>query len=162
MAGVGSALGFFGTAVQDLFAAGGAQATSEGLQMASADYTRAAQFSYENAHIAGIQGAVQATQLSRQIALVGGKVSAGVAGAGGTEGGSAGDILRSSVTEGGLASAGLAIKTQMTVEGYKQQGLSYTSQAAQASLNAEAAKGKASGAMWGAAFNVAGGLFALL
>lgn len=68
---------------------------------------------------------LQQSQTDRQIFQATGAQRAGAAGAGFAEGGSAGDLLRDSASQGALAKATLAQQGVITEAGYEEQSQSY-------------------------------------
>lgn len=156
-----SALPFFGSAVGSFFGAEGAGAVQQGDLAAADAYEKAAQIDFGNAHLAMISGNIIQAQLGRKINMASGKVSAQAAGSGGTQGGSAGDVLRMGAMEGGLAKAVQSVSNELQVRGYQQRGTAELGQAAQMQGAAAQAGAAKAGGMFGAAFSAIGGLFSL-
>jgi len=149
MAGSGSAAGAIGGAAGDLFAgifgfAGG---------MAEADaYKQAAKYALQNAVISQEAGDIKLAQTGRAIYKTIGAQEAGYAGAGLTGGGSAQEVLRSSVSQGALEKAIVNEQTQINVIGYKSQAAQFSGMAAAAKA---AAQGDLIGGIISAATTVA-------
>ena len=161
MTGFADSLPFFGSAVSQLFGAEGAGAVQQGDLAAAAGYEKAMKIAFTNAHLSTISGNILNAQLGRKINMATGKVESQVAASGFTQGGSAGDVLRMSAMEGGLAKAVQSVNNELKTNSYRQQGEAFAAQAAQmqgAAAQAGAAKG---GGMFGAAFSAVGGLFSL-
>lgn len=161
MTGIADSLPFFGSAVGQFFGAEGAGAVQQGDLAAADAYEKAASIDFGNAHLAMISGNIIQTQLGQKINLAMGKVSAEAAGSGGTQGGSAGDVLRMSAMQGGLAKAVQGVSNELQVRGYQEKGTAEDAQAAQMQGAAAAAGAAKAGGMFGAAFSAVGGLFSL-
>ena len=161
MAGFADSLPFFGSAVSQLFGSQASAASAQGSMAAAGSYQEAARIAFNNARLAGISGAIKATQIGRQIMMASGKLETQVAGSGFTQGGSAGDVIRMAAMQGGLAKAVQSVDTELQVASFKQQGTAYEGQAAAATGAAAAASASSGGGLLGALFSGAGGLFAL-
>jgi len=161
MTGFADSLPFFGSAVSQLFGAEGAGAVQQGDLAAAADYEKAGKLAFSDAHLAEISGNILNAQLGRKINMATGKVEAQVAASGFTEGGSAGDVLRMSAMEGGLAKAVQSVNNQLQVDKFKAMGISADASAAQMQGAAAQAGAAKAGGMFGAAFSAVGGLFSL-
>lgn len=126
-----AALSDVGGAVSDLFGMFGSQ------QAASA-YDKAADVAEGNKAVTLRSGEIQQQQENQTIVQSLGTTNAGVAGAGFTMGGSAGDLLRMSAQKGALNKQLLANQTEITAQGFEQQAQAYEGQK-------EAANTKAAG-----------------
>lgn len=111
-------------------------------------YKKAQQYALQNANIAQEAGDIKMEQTKRQIFKVLGAQQAGYAAAGLTSGGSAQEVLRSSVSQGALEKAIVNAQTQINVTGYKEQ-------AAQFAGMSTAAKAAGVGAIVGGVANAA-------
>lgn len=115
----------------------GTRLTAEGLRIkargdiAEADnYDLASGLARENLAYTEQSTRVQAYQLGRQVTSVIGGQRASVAAGGFAQGGSAGDILRDSASQGALARGVLLQQGQITEAGYEQQAKSYDTMSA--------------------------------
>lgn len=95
-------------------------------------YSDAAKYASQNAIIAQEAGDIKKEQASRQIFKVIGAQKAEYAGAGLTGGGSAQEVLRSSVQQGALEKAIIGEQTQIDVNGYLEQAAQFRGMAAAA------------------------------
>ncbi len=168
----------YGAAASDLFSglggliSGNGQAAAdefnaEGDTKEAAAYRLAAGLSTENAAIQTASTGIQKTQTMRQIFLAGGTQVASLASNGFENGGSGGDILRSTAEQGAIQKQLVGTQGQIQENAYTQQANSYTglaesadeaARAAQASANASRSGGvlKAVGGVVGALFSVFG------
>lgn len=170
--------GLFGAANDLLGGIGnfmGAQATAKGYKysatgsrIAAASYGEAAGIAGQNAALATASANIQKTQSARQVFQAIGGQSADVAGAGFGAGGSAGDLLRSSVQQGALQRQLLGIQGEITSNSYEQEQKSFLAQQDAANVQAQAsdsaAKSAKQGGFLGAlgtAVKVGAGLFSL-
>lgn len=139
--------GDIGGAVSDIFGAVG------GLDEASA-YKKAAQIDSENAVISQQSTALNEQLASRKIYQSIGTERADTGAAGFQMGGSALDLMRSSVEQGAMT------KQIIGAQG-EQQALSYQEQAAAHEGQASAAEAKSSGGFLGGLLNIAGAAISL-
>lgn len=134
MADFFSGLSDIGGAVSDLFdAAGSAKAGSA--------YGQAASIAEQNAAITLRSGEIQQQQENQGIIQAIGGEQASVAGAGFTQGGTAGDLMRMSVQKGALNKQLLANQTEITAQGFDQQAAAYKGQQQAAEMQAKAQGG---------------------
>lgn len=145
MADFQTAFGDFGGAVSDLF---GAQGSSQ----AAGAYEKAAQIALTNEALTRRSTAIQEQQQNIQTYKVIGSENAEVAGAGFTQGGSAGDLLRSSAQQASLSKQLISTQGEINAQGYEQQAQAYEGQA-QASKTQ--AKGQGAGGLLNAVAGVA-------
>jgi hypothetical protein len=143
-------LGFSAAASQEQAAAARTAASADLLQgqgdiLEGQMYTTAAAFAQENVGFTEQSTAIQAAQAQRQLYMTLGTSRATAAGAGGTGGGSAADILRSSASQGALNTAVLKQQGLITAAGYQEQATAYTAQAGAANIAAEAQQEGATG-----------------
>lgn len=145
----------FGAAASDLFQgqadqakAGAADAQAAGAMTASqadllksqgdlqegAAYGEAAGLADVNAQYTAQSTAIQQAQADRTLFLSTGETKADVASSGFSEGGSAGDILRASASQGALNRAALGQQGLITEAGYQEQASSYRSMQTAAGL----------------------------
>jgi len=115
-----------GGAINDLFSGIGKEAQASGL-------SQAANLEEQNVQLAKESGALQETMAQRKIEMGIGTEEAGVAGAGFSSGGSAGDLLRASQEQAALTKGVIGVQTQINVTGYEAQAAAYTSEANAAS-----------------------------
>lgn len=92
----------------------------------ASNYDIAAQLAKANAAYTQQSTALQEYQVGRQVTQTIGSQQAAVAASGFSSGGSAGDLLRSSASQGALAKATLAQQGVITEAGYNEQAQSYT------------------------------------
>lgn len=133
---------FLGGAIGDL--AGGFAGLSE-----ANSYSQASKIALENEQLAKTSTELQETALQRQAYQTISSQKAEVAGAGFAAGGSAGDLMRSSVQQASLAKGLTQVQGAIQQQGFAQEAASYQGQAA-------AAKAKASGGFLGGLLNLAG------
>lgn len=145
MADIGTAIGDFGGAVSDLFG-------SAGSSQAASSYSKAAQIAQTNEALTLRSTAVQEQQEDIQTYKVLGTESADVAGAGFTQGGSAGDLMRSSANQAALSKQLIENQGQITAQGYAEQANAYEGQASAAQTQS---KGQAAGGILGAISGIA-------
>lgn len=88
-------------------------------------YGKAAQYADINAGIAAEQGRIKEAQTQRQIFQVEGQQTAGYAGAGLAQTGTALDVMRNTVQQGALQKAIVAEQTNINVTGYEQQAAQF-------------------------------------
>lgn len=119
---IGGGFNSLAGAVSDLTASFGDQAEAE-------NYRLAAGLADKNAQYTELSTAIKNTQTDREIFQTIGMQKAQVAGAGFAEGGSAGDLLRSSVSQGALQHAVISQQGLMQEEAYKEQAQSYRNMA---------------------------------
>lgn len=115
---IGAALSDFGGAVNDLYAAKGAQASA-------ASYGEAANIATTNASIAQNSEQTQQLQIQRQIAKVGGSEEAAFGMGNMADSGSGLDVMRESMEQGAIAKAAGAQQGAIQVQGYQQQAQQY-------------------------------------
>jgi hypothetical protein len=146
-ANFGSAASDFGGAVSDLF-------SYQGDQAAAKMFGQSIGIAQQNQQIEKSSVAIQEAQQQRQMFMGLGTVQANQAGAGGTAGGSAMDVLRASTIQGGLSHAKLAAQGQIQENAYRQQETAAEAEQAQA-------KAAGTGAIAGGLFKLAGLAMAL-
>ncbi len=108
-------------AIGDLFGGLGSFASAAGDFAEASAYGTAAKYAGQNAVIAQEAGNIRQEQTGRAIYRTLGAQQAQYAGAGLTSGGSAQEVLRSSVSQGALEKAIVNEQTQINVTGYKEQ-----------------------------------------
>jgi hypothetical protein len=115
----------------------GTRLTAEGLRIKAggdlaeaSNYDAAGVLARQNEDYTAQSTRVQEAQLSRQITQTIGGQRASVAAAGFTSGGSAGDIMRDSASQGALARGVLAQQGMITEEGFDEQAKSFQTMAA--------------------------------
>jgi hypothetical protein len=126
----GGGLKSIGGAVADLYSAEGKRAEAK-------NYDLAAGLADKNVQYTTLSTAIKNMQAERQIYQTIGEQTAGVAAAGFTAGGSAGDLLRSSVSQGSLTHAVISQQGLIQEESYKEQAESYRNMADAANKAAE-------------------------
>jgi hypothetical protein len=114
----------------------GTRLSAEGLRIKaggdlaeSGNYDIAATLATENEAYTEQSTRIQQTQLDRQVTQTIGGQQASVAAAGFTSGGSAGDIMRDSASQGALAKGVLAQQGVITEAGFDEQAKSFTTMA---------------------------------
>lgn len=115
-------------------------------------YKKAAAYAAQNATISKEAGDIKLEQTQRQVFKTLGQEQAGYAGAGLTSGGTAQEVLRSSVSQGALEKAIVNEQTQINVTGYEEQSAQFAGMASAASA---ASKGSLLGGLFKAAVEVA-------
>ena len=111
--------------ISGLFQGLGDFAQAAGDLAEAAAYSDAERFAKQNAVISQEAGDIREEQASRQIYKVIGAQKAEYAGAGLTGGGSAQEVLRSSVSQGALEKAIINEQTQINVLGYEEQAAQF-------------------------------------
>jgi hypothetical protein len=144
---VGTGLTDIGGAVADLFAA-------QGDKSEATNYTAAAGLADQNAQYTMLSTGIKNMQADREIYQTIGKESADVAASGFSSGGSAGDLLRSSASQGALTHATLSEQGLIQEQGYEEQASSYRNMA-------EAANSAATGSTIGGILKGVAGVAAL-
>lgn len=119
---IGGGISAIGGAVSDLFAA-------EGKKAEAGNYRLAAGMSDKNAEYAALSTSIKNMQTERQIYQTLGEQQAGVASSGFASGGSAGDLLRDSVSQGALSHAVISQQGLIQEETYKTEAQSYRTMA---------------------------------
>lgn len=119
----------------------------------AAAYATAQTYADQNAIIAREAGNIRLEQADRGIYKALGTQAAGYAGAGLTSGGSAQEVLRSSVAQGALEKAIVSEQTQINVTGYKEQSAQFGGMSLAASSAAAAAKTKGTSSLIGGIFS---------
>lgn len=120
--GIAGIIGGVGGLFEGLFGAAGNHAEAN-------SYREAAGYANQNATISQEAGDIKLEQTGRQIYKTLGAQAAGYAGAGLTSGGSAQDVLRSSVSQGSLEKAIVNEQTAINVTGYKAQAAQFSGMA---------------------------------
>lgn len=141
---IGGIAGAAGDLIGGLFGAAGSAAEAKA-------YKQAAKYALQNAVISQEAGDIKLEQTSRQIFKTLGTQQAGYAGAGLTSGGSAQEVIRSSVSQGALEKAIVNEQTQINVIGYKAEAAQFAGMAAAAK---DAAKGGFLSSILGAAATI--------
>jgi hypothetical protein len=162
MAGLGRAIGLFGTGVSDLFGAQASKITAQGDWAAAQSYTAAAGIARKNESLTNLSTEIQEAQTNRKVLqTIGGQTAAeGAANVG--QGGSAGDLLRESMQQGALAKTLVQTQGAIKANAFEEQALAYTSMSTAAKAASNAADEAAKGQTFGAAFSFAGGALGLL
>lgn len=114
-----TAFDFAGSAISDLFGAAGDASEAKAYGQASA-------FAKQNAQVSAESTALQQYQAQRQVYQITGAGQAAAAGNGLTGGGSAQDILRSSVQQGALQKQVIANQGIINENSYLEQADQYT------------------------------------
>lgn len=162
---IGSGIGSIGAAAGDLI-------TQQGFYNAAKHYTNAGNLEGEaaaifgqNAGIARASGAIQESQAKRQIYKSESATEAAAGGAGLRGGGSIGDILRSSVSQGALQLGIIGANTQIQVNSYLEQqkaaniaGEGYYAESDNATAQGNAAGAKSGSDMLSGILSIGGGL----
>jgi hypothetical protein len=124
------------TAAGTRIGAQGTRLSAEGLRIKAqgdlaeaGNYDIAAGLATENEAYTEQSTRIQQKQLDRQVTQTIGGQQASVAGAGFTSGGSAGDIMRDSASQGALAKGVLAQQGVITEAGFEEQAKSFTTMA---------------------------------
>lgn len=125
--------------VSDLFTGLGDFASAKGYKKEAKAYGQAQLYAEQNAVIAQEAGAIKLDQTGRRIYRVLGAQQAEYAGAGLTGGGSAQEVMRSSISQGALDKAIVNEQTQINVTGYKEEAQQFAALKAGAQAAATAA-----------------------
>lgn len=123
--GVGTIAGGLGDLFSGIFAGIGDYKEADA-------YRTAAKFAQQNAVISAEAGQIKEEQASRAIFKTIGAQQAEYAGAGLTGGGSAQEVLRSSISQGALEKAIINEQTQINVTGYEEQAAEFSGMASAA------------------------------
>lgn len=107
---------------------------SQGDVLEGQQYGEAATLADLNAQYTARSTAIQTAQADRELFLNMGGAKAAIGASGGTEGGSAGDILRASASQGALNRAVLGEQGLITEAGYTEQANSYRTMQSAAGL----------------------------
>jgi|SRR5579884_410277 len=159
----GALSGFFGgigSAVGAFFGAQGSEDLAQGDFQAAKLYADAADIAKQNVQIAKESTIIQEAQLQRQITKTIGAEQAAIAG-NNLQGGSAGDLIRSSMQQGALARAVLSQQGFLEQQQFKQQALGLEAQEAAAVAAGNAALQSAAAQRWGGIFSLIGGVVGL-
>jgi hypothetical protein len=117
-------MGDVGSAVDGIFGAIGSAKAAQ-------SYTQAAKIALQNEQLAKESTQIQQVQAQRQIFQTIGGQASDVAGAGfSMKGGNAGDLLRSSASQGALQRQLIGVQGLITANSYEQQANAYSAQAA--------------------------------
>ena len=157
MAGLEGLFGGIGGAVGGLFSYEGDMAQAKGDFAAAQDFTTASQIAQQNAKITLTAGDFKLAQESRKINLTEGAASA-IEGGANVQGGSAGDILRDTIHQGGIAKSLISLQTSIDYNSFQEQSLAYKASAEQAQAAGEAAKSAATGALIGGGLKLLTGI----
>lgn len=142
MSGPATAIGDFGQGIGDFFSAEGDQAEGHA-------YEQAATYSSQNAALEAESTQIQMAGAKRQIFQTVGAQKAQVAGAGLAESGSAGDLLRSSVSQGNIQMQLLHTQGLINENAYKEQAAANTGMAKAADAAGEASEINGAGSILG-------------
>jgi len=140
--------GFFsgmGNAVNDLMSVGAYKKSAEGDIAQANDFLKAKKIAEDNINIVKASGELQQGQEDRKILATEGVASAGE-GKAEVTGGSAGDILRSSMQQGSLAKALISQHENIQEQAWKEKAQAYQTQVDAANSAAETAMQQASNA----------------
>jgi hypothetical protein len=152
--------GFFnaaGGAVRSLFDYSAARARAGGYQAAAGGYQAAAQYALQNVGYTITKTGIKLAQKEREIERVAGKGLAAIGHGGFVAGsGSAGDIFRNSLMEGGLSKSIIGIQGAIEVQAWRTQAASYTAMQQQAMASAAASKSSGFGSLLGAGLSLIG------
>ena len=140
--GISTAFSGIGGAVNDLYAARGAQASA-------GSYGQAAQIATTNSQIAQNSEQTNQLQIQRQISQVGGSQEAALGMGNMAESGSGLDVMRESMQQGAIAKSEAAQQGTIQVQGYQQQAQQYQQMQ-------QAANSSAHGSMIAGALNIVG------
>ena len=160
MAGLEGLFGGIGGAVGGLFSYEGDMAQAKGDFAAAQDFTTASKIAKQNAQIELTAGDFKLQQENRKLELTKGAASA-VEGGANIQGGSAGDILRDTIHQGGIAKSLISLQTSIDYNSFQEQSLAYQAQAEQAQAAGEAAKSAATGALIGGGLKLLTGVFGM-
>lgn len=140
-----------GGGISDIFQGIGASYKAKGNRIEAENYRQASQFADLEAKLQNATTTVETAQTRRQAYQGLGRTQADVAGAGFGEGGSAGDLLRSSAQQGALQAAVAQQTGQVAEIGFQEQAKSYENMASAADEagKAQGIAGLASFAMGG-------------
>ena len=155
-----SFFGELGGGISGIFGGIAGQAEAGGFEAAADAYGKAANIANQNANLTDFSTKIQVAQLNRKIEQTTGAELAATAGAN-VAGGSAGDLMRSSIQQGALAKSVAQTQGAVNKNGFLQQAEAYTGMQGQAEGEASAAKAKSTGSFISGALGIAGALFSL-
>jgi hypothetical protein len=158
--GIGGAFGLFGSAVQGLFGSQASKQVAQGEFQAAGFYQQAANIATHNIGLEKESVDIQEAQLNRKIEQTIGTQTADIAGAN-LSGGSAGDLLRDSLRQGGLAKAIVSIQGSIQENAFAQQASAYGAMSASATAAGNAAETSSQGQLFGGILSGIGGILKL-
>jgi len=156
MAGIGGLIGGIGGAVTDIFTGEAAAATAQGDRLAAASYNYGGFLENQNASSTEVATGIQKVQVARKISQTEGTMVASE-GEANVSGGSAGDLMRSSMQQGALAQTMVSTQGQITENAFKEKAVSLQGMAAAANAAADAADKQAQMAPITAGLSILGG-----
>lgn len=155
-----SFFGDLGGAVSSIFGGIGAEASAGGYEAAADAYGKAARIATQNANLTLYSTQIQEAQQERKFEKVTGAETAATAGAN-LSGGTAGDLMRSSIQQGALARSVIQAQGAVNRNAFLEQATAYEGMQGQAEGAASAAHSSAMGGFLGGALGIAGALFSL-
>lgn len=151
----GGAFNAIGGAVSTLFNYSAASASAAGYQSAAGGYQAAAQFALKNANYTLMKTAIKQAQATRQLEKVAGAGQAMIGHHGLVVGsGSAGDIFRDTMAQGGLAKSLIGTQGFIDAESYRAQAAMYIAQERQMMMAAASSKSSGFGSLLGAGISL--------
>lgn len=157
MAGFGGLIGGIGGAVGDMFSAKADQQEAAGYFQAAQLNIAAAEIENQNIGVEKLSVQIQDAQMNRKIAKTEGAAVAAEGGAN-VSGGSAGDIMRESVSQGALALSLINTQGAIQENAFAAQALGFKATAAQDNATGAALETKAKGAGIAGMFSILGGI----
>lgn len=145
-----------GSGIAGIFGGIGSEEAAGGYQAAADAYGRAEVIARQNANLTDFSTKIQQAQLSRKIEQTEGAQTASIANAGLEGGGTAGDLMRSSIQQGALANSVVQTQGALNRNGFLQQAEAYEGMKGQAEGAAAAAKTSGFGQIIGGAFSILG------
>lgn len=155
-----SFFGDLGGGISSIFGGIASEETAAGFKDAAAAYGKAATIAGQNANLTTFATQIQEAQTQRKVEQATGAETADVAGAN-LAGGTAGDLMRSSIQQGALAKSIVQTQGAITKNSFTQQAEAYDAMQSEASAAASAASTSAIGSFIGGALGIGGALFSL-
>lgn len=155
-----SFFGELGSGISSIFGGIGSEAAASGYRQAAEAYGQAAHIAGQNANLEVYATKIQSAQTERKVEEAIGSETADVAGAN-LAGGTAGDLMRSSIQQGALATSIVNTQGAINRNSFLQQAEAYTAMQGEASAAASAASASGLGGILGGALSIGGALFSL-
>jgi len=150
-----------GDAVSSLFAGMADEAKGQGDLMEAKNYDLAASLADKNVEYTKMSTDIKNTQAERQIYQQTGAQQAAIGESGFSSGGSAGDLLRESASQGSLTHSVISQQGLIQEQGYQEQADSYRNMSTAAHMAADAENTAATGADISAGFKAAASIATL-
>jgi hypothetical protein len=161
LTGLGSLVSGVGSYLSSQSTAAASELLAAGDVSAAGDYTKAANIATQNVGIEGMSTAIQQAQLNRKIykTVSGQQAATGAANVGG---GSAGDLLRESFSQGALAQTLVTTQGNIQKNAFEEQATAYQAMAGSANAAAAAAVQQANAQKTNGLFGLGGGILSFI